>query len=214
MRIEELKDKPVVSMASGAKLGSVHDFLLDDSYRQIAAVVIGGGGLFGGHKQAVAYSDIHGIGPDAIMVSGQDAVQEVGDASPLGTAHALDPLQQQVMSESGVDLGRVVEMEFEPQTGALSSLCFTPHGDTATGEDDLYDVARDDIVSMTEKMAIVRHSVVAQMDQEIPSEPASDRGQVMGQEPADSRDAAAGESSAPALVPAARTAQSERSSAN
>jgi sporulation protein YlmC with PRC-barrel domain len=116
------------------------------------------------------------------------------------------------MSESGVDLGRVVDIEFEPQTGALSSLCFTPHGDTATGEDELYDVARDDIVSITEKMVIVRHSVVARMDQELPSEAVSDRGQLMGQEPANSRETAADESAAPGLVPAARSVQSEPSS--
>src|ERR1700688_2776814 len=111
MRIEELRDRPVMSVASGAKIGAVHDVLVDDSYLQIAALVIGGGGLFGGHKQAVAYSAIHGIGPDAVMVSGPDAVQEVGDASPLGAAHAFDGIQQQVMSESGVNLGHVVEME-------------------------------------------------------------------------------------------------------
>src|SRR6476659_3729095 len=101
MRIEEMKDKPVMSIASGTKLGSVHDCLLDDSYLQIAALVIGGGGLFGGHKQVVAYGDIHGIGPDAVMVSNEDAVQTVDDASPLRTAHAFGELRQQVMSESG-----------------------------------------------------------------------------------------------------------------
>jgi uncharacterized protein YrrD len=209
MRIEELKDKPVVSMASGTKLGAVHDFLLDDSYRQIAALAIGGGGLFGGHKQAVAYSAIHGIGPDAVMVSGQDAVQEVGDSSPLGKAHAFDALQQQVMSESGVNLGRVVEMEFEPQTGALSSLCFAPHGDTASAEGEVCDVASDDIVSMTEKMVIVRQSVVGQTDQDLPAAPAPDRGQVMGQGPAGAPDRAAntGEVGAVDVQPAPTTAQ-------
>jgi uncharacterized protein YrrD len=201
MRIDELKDKPVMSIASGTKLGSVHDALLDDSYLQIAALVIGGGGLFGGHKQAVAYGAIHGIGPDAVMVSGEDAVQEIGDASPLRTAHAFDAIQQQVMSESGVNLGHVVEMEFEPQTGALTSLCFAAQDDTTSGEGEVCDLAREDIVSMTEKLVIVRHSVVQQTDPERPSSPAHDRGQVMNQEPEDAADLAAnaGESGAAGL---------------
>lgn len=184
MRIAELKDKPVMSIASGTKLGSVHDFLLDDSYLQIAALVIGGGGLLGGHKQAVAYSAIHGIGPDAVMVSGQDAVQEVGDASPWGTAHAFDAIQQQVMSESGVNLGRVVATEFEPQTGAMTGLCFAAHEGVGPEGSDVCDVSRADIVSMTEKMVIVRHSVVEQTAGEIPPAPALDRGQLMGREAA------------------------------
>jgi len=183
MRIEELKDKPVMSIDSGTNLGSVQDFLLDDSYLQIVALVIGGGGLFGGHKQAVAYSAIHGIGPDAVMVSGPDAVQEVEDAGPLGKAHTMDAMQQQVLSESGVDLGRVVGVEFEPQTGALTSLSFAARENTTAEEGTVSDVARADIVSMTEKMVIVRHSVVDQTAEEIAPVPAQDRGQVMGQEP-------------------------------
>jgi uncharacterized protein YrrD len=180
MRIEELKDKPVLSIASGTKLGAVHDFLLDDSYLQIAALVIGGGGLFGGHKQAVAYSSIHGIGPDAVMVRGLSTVQEVGDSGPLGKVHALDTMEQQVMSESGVDLGRVIEMEFEPQTGAMTSLCFTVHGDTASEGSGVCGINRDDIVSMTEKMVIVRQSIVELTeDAPNPAQP-PDRGQVMG----------------------------------
>ena len=42
MRLEELKDKPVVSIAEGTELGKARDFLLDESYLQIAALVIGG----------------------------------------------------------------------------------------------------------------------------------------------------------------------------
>ena len=209
MRIEELKDRPVMSIASGTKLGSVHDLLLDDSYLQISAVGIGGGGLFGGHKQAIAYSAIHGIGPDAVMVSGQDAVQEMGDSGPLGSTHPLNGMRQEVMSESGVNLGRVLEMEFEPQTGAMTSLCFATHENTVSGEGDVCDVARADIVSMTEKMVIVRHCVVEQTDYELPPAPAQDRGQLMGLQPASAPgpDARAGEPGTPGLAPATTTAR-------
>jgi len=195
--MEELKDRPVMSIASGTKLGSVHDVLLDDSYVQITALVIGGGGLFGGHKQAVAYSAIHGIGPDAVMMSGEDAVQEMGSAGPFRTAHAFGTLQQQVMSESGVNLGRVVGMDFEPQTGAVTGLSFSAPDGVGPDESDLCHVARADIVSMTEKMVIVRHSVVQQTDEELAVEPAEDRGQLMVQEP----------EGAPGFAPATTTAR-------
>ncbi|HTE85808.1 MAG TPA: PRC-barrel domain-containing protein [Dehalococcoidia bacterium] len=182
MRMEELKGKPVLTIATGAKLGSVHELLLDDTYLQIAAVGIGGGGLFGGHKQAIAYGSIHGIGPDAVMVGSQDDLQEIGGGGPFGSTHPLDEMQQEVMSESGVNLGRVVEMEFEPQTGAVSSLWFATRGDAAPEEGDVCDVDRQDIVSMTEKMVIVRHSVVEQTDQELPQAPTQDRGLLTVQE--------------------------------
>jgi uncharacterized protein YrrD len=170
MRMEELKGKPVISVASGTKLGSVHDFLLDDSYLQVAALVIGGGGLLGGHKQAVAYSAIHGIGPDAVMVNGLDAVQEVGGSGPLGPTHLLDEAQTQVMSESGVILGRVLEMQFEPQTGAITGLCFAVRGAAGSEGSGAHAVDRQDIISMTARMAIVRHTVVEDSADEQPSE--------------------------------------------
>jgi len=200
MRIEELRDRPVMSVASATTLGAVHDFLLDDSYLQIAALVIGGGGLFGGHKQAVAYSAIRGIGPDAVMVNGQDAVQEIGDSSPLGKAHAFRSIRQQVMSEGGVNLGRVVETDFEPQTGAVTSLCFATQGGATPEAGDVCDVARADIVSMTETMVIVRQSVVERTDGQLALEPTPDRGQVLGSQPAEGSDARAGEPDAPILV--------------
>jgi uncharacterized protein YrrD len=171
MRMEELKDKPVMSIDTATKLGAVQDLLLDDSYLQIAAVEIGGRGLFGGHKQAVAYSAIRGIGPDAVMVSGQDAVQEVGNSDRLGPTHALNEMQQQVLSESGVDLGRIVDLGFEPQTGAITGLGFAMRGTGESESGDIYDVAREDIISITEKMVIVRHSVVEQIaDESVPAQ--------------------------------------------
>jgi uncharacterized protein YrrD len=181
MRIADLRGTPVVSVASGTKLGAVHDFLLDDTYLQIAALAIGGGGLFGGHKQAVAYSSIHGIGPDAVMVNGLDAVQDRGNGSPLGKAHPFDEIRQQVMSESGVNLGRVVETDFEPQTGAMTSLSFSALDGAGPEGADVCDVDRADIVSMTEKMVIVRHSVVEQTDEDLALEP-EDRGELVGRE--------------------------------
>jgi uncharacterized protein YrrD len=208
MRIADLRDTPVLSVASGTKLGAVHDFLLDDTYLQIAALVIGGGGLFGGHKQAVAYSSIHGIGPDAVMVNGLDAVQEMGEASPLGKAHPFDAIRQQVMSESGVSLGRVVETDFEPQTGAMSSLSFSALDGPGPEGSDVCDVERADIVSMTKTMVIVRHSVVGQTDEDLALEP-QDRGELVGRGPGGGadRDVTAGEPGATDFQPATTVAR-------
>jgi len=188
MRMEELKGKPVMSVASGTRLGSVHDFLLDDSYLQIAALVIGGGGLLGGHKQAVAYSAIHGIGADAVMVNGLDAVQEVGGSGPLGPTHPLDEAHTQVMSESGVILGRVLEMDFEPQTGAITGLCFAVRGGVGAESSNARNVAREDIMSMTANMAIVRHSVVEETAGVPEPVRVQELGQIVGDAPAPAPD--------------------------
>lgn len=80
MWMEGFKDRPVMSIAEGTKLGAVHDLLLDDSYLQVAGLVVRGGGLLGGRRQAVVYGMVRGIGPDAVMVSGRDAFRKVSDS--------------------------------------------------------------------------------------------------------------------------------------
>ena len=159
MRFEALKDKPVVSIEGGTELGRVHDLLLDRSYLQIAALVVGGGGLgglFGGRKQVVGYRAVRNAGPDAVMVQGSEAVEEVGDDSPYAGLPNLGDLNQEVMSEQGVHLGRVEDAEFDPQSGALTHLWFAPEGARRGPNQDIFQVARDHILSLGAKMAVVR----------------------------------------------------------
>jgi sporulation protein YlmC with PRC-barrel domain len=156
MRLEALKDKPVLSISEGTELGKVRDFLLAESYLQIAALVIGGGGLFGGNKRAVAFSAVRSIGPDAVMVQDGGAVQEVEEGSPFAGLPSVGGLNQEVMSEQGVRLGRVDDAEFDPQSGALTHLWFIPDGPGRGQRQDAYQVARDAILSLSAKIAVVR----------------------------------------------------------
>jgi uncharacterized protein YrrD len=162
MRLDEIKDTLVMSIAEGTTLGAVQDLLLDDSYLQLAAVVIGGGGILGRHRRAVAYGEVRGIGRDAVMVSGQDAVHEVGDSHPFGRLHRLGELRQQVMSESGVRLGRVEDVEFDAQTGAVTALRFAPAEAAGLDTTGMSVIARAELVNLTAKTAVVRHTALAQ----------------------------------------------------
>ena len=164
MWMRELDDKPVVSVAEGTKVGTVHDLLLDAACSNVVAFQVGGGGLLGGHKQAIPYSAVRGIGPDAVMVEGRDALQDVTDVGPFGDSLRRGDLQQEVMTEGGLRLGRVKDGEFDPATGAVTGVLFEPKGDWTADSSDEYVVARDDIVSLTPKMVIVRHELVAPHD--------------------------------------------------
>jgi sporulation protein YlmC with PRC-barrel domain len=154
MRLEELRHKPVVSMISDAQLGAVSDFLLDDTYLQISAFVIGGAAGFGSHRLAVPYGAIRGIGAETVIVSGSNAVQEVAYGRPLWNTHPLHGTRPCASNESGSNLGPVVNMEFDPRTGALTSVWLAPPDDSVVRV-----VARPDIVRITEQMAVIRHAV-------------------------------------------------------
>jgi uncharacterized protein YrrD len=169
---DELKDKPVISIAEGTKVGSVHDLLLDESCTQVVALIVGGGGLLGGHKQAVMYSAVRGMGPDAVMVEGRDAVQDLSDDGPLAASLHWSDVHQEMMTEGGVHLGRVGELEFDPQSGAVTALELEPKGDWSSHDGGTIAIERADIVNLTPKMAIVRHDVIdrAAPEQHAPSQ--------------------------------------------
>ncbi len=90
------------------------------------------------------------------MVQGGDAVEEVGDGSPYAGLPDLSDLNQEVMSEQGVHLGRVQDAEFDPQSGALTHLWFAPDGAHRGQRQDVYQVSRDHILSLGDKIAVVR----------------------------------------------------------
>ena len=196
MRLEEIKDKPVISIAEGHKLGEVQDALLDASYLQVAALVVGGGGLFGGPKQAVEYNAVRGIGPDAVMVSGRDAIEEVTETSPLAAMHRAGEVEQAVMSESGVRLGKLDGVSFDPQSGAITALTLLPDSNSPLAGGDAYDIPRDHLLSITDKMAVVRHEFLEQAGGMPAAQPYPPSGVIVG--PHTYRDPATGTSQPPA----------------
>lgn len=181
MRLDEIKDKPVISIAEGHKLGEVQDALMDASYLQVAALTIGGGGLFGGPKHAVEYNSVRGIGPDAVMVSGRDAVQEITETSPLDAMHRVSSMDQAVMSESGVRLGKLDGVDFDPQSGAVTALTLSPDSNSPLAANQDYDLPREAVLSITDKIVVVRHEVLEQAGAAGQQAPAS--GVIVGQPP-------------------------------
>jgi uncharacterized protein YrrD len=82
------------------------------------------------------WHDIAGFGEDAVTVRGAEAIV---DASPevealQGKDHELKG--KRVLTTTGVDLGKVKDVEFDPQTGAVTLLSLKEHqipGSALTG---------------------------------------------------------------------------------
>jgi sporulation protein YlmC with PRC-barrel domain len=111
-------------------------------------------------------------------------VQEVRDTAALGVTHRLGELRQDVMSESGVRLGQVADLEFDPPTGAVTALRFIREGATAPDEMDASVISRAQIVQLTAKMAVVQHAVLEPGAGEAEAARAATLGQVVDLSPA------------------------------
>ncbi|HEX4430732.1 MAG TPA: PRC-barrel domain-containing protein [Frankiaceae bacterium] len=109
MHLSELRGRRVVSRSSAETLGEVSDVLLAPSPWTVSALVLGKGRK----SQAVGWPQIIGIGPDAVVVTDDDAASEQQDRSPMGRL---------ALSELGNSAGAVTDVEFDETSGTLISL--------------------------------------------------------------------------------------------
>ena len=111
--------RKVVSRSSAKELGAVGHLLVDAQQRQIAAVVIGKG------KKArlVEWAQLSGFGPDAVMVTDEGALRPPNDDRERdGVEGKLDLLGKRALSERGNELGKIDDVSFDADTGALEDL--------------------------------------------------------------------------------------------
>jgi uncharacterized protein YrrD len=110
MHLSELRGRRVVSRASAETLGDVSDLLLSVNPSKVAALQIGKGRKAG----AIGWAQIVGVGPDAVIVTEDDATSEQPDTqSPMGRL---------ILSELGNEAGVVTDVEFDDTNGTLISL--------------------------------------------------------------------------------------------
>jgi uncharacterized protein YrrD len=111
--------RKVVSRASANELGSVRQLLVDAQQRRIAAVVIGRGKK----AQLVEWEQLSGFGPDAVMVVDEGALRPpADDRERNGVDGNLDLLGKRALSERGNELGKIDDVTFDTDTGALEDL--------------------------------------------------------------------------------------------
>ena len=111
--------RKVVSRASATELGAVGHLLVDAQQRQIGAVAIGRGKK----SRLVEWAQLSGFGPDAVMVIDEGALRPpADDREREGVEGKLDFLGKRALSERGNELGRIDDVTFDPDTGALEDL--------------------------------------------------------------------------------------------
>jgi uncharacterized protein YrrD len=116
MHLSELRGRRVVSRTSAETLGTVSDVLLAPGPWSVAALVFGKGRK----AEAVAWPQIVGIGPDAVVVTDDSAAIAASAAGELPEARS--PMGRLALGELGNAAGPVTDVEFDEANGALISL--------------------------------------------------------------------------------------------
>jgi uncharacterized protein YrrD len=116
MRTSEVTKQPVVTMG-GEDIAQIKDVVYSAGGGAVGGFTLSGRGLFAGPlKQALPWSSVAALGADAVMIADDRAlepVQSVLDASASTGGSGGNVLGSQVLTDSGIDLGTVVDVIIE-----------------------------------------------------------------------------------------------------
>jgi sporulation protein YlmC with PRC-barrel domain len=115
MRASEIAKKPVVTL-QGEDLGQVKDLVFDSSTGSIRCFTLAGRGLLAGPlHRALLWEKVHSLGPHAVMVRDESALEEDDAAAQSGAEKAGggNVLGVEVTTRGGARLGTVTDAVIE-----------------------------------------------------------------------------------------------------
>lgn len=119
MRTSEIAALPVVTLA-GDDVAQVKDLIFSADGGAVSGFTLAGRGLLAGPlKQGLAWSRVVGLGPDAVMVADEESLEPVdgvvaaASSSTEGAGSGGSVLGDRVLTDSGSDLGKVVDVVIE-----------------------------------------------------------------------------------------------------
>lgn len=127
-RFTSASGRKVVSRSSAEELGKLAHVVVDVRQRHVASLVVGKG------RKAllVAWENVSGFGPDAVMLADESALYEPRDDDERAAADGkLDLVGKRALSDMGNDLGTVGDVVFDPATGTLETVVFADREEPA-----------------------------------------------------------------------------------
>lgn len=120
MRFSEATGRKVVSTTSAETIGTIGGFVVDPQRRAVVAIEC----KKTDSGDILMWSDIVGFGADAVTVEDTGAISEAhsGIDALLGKDHHL--LGKRILSSTGDELGKVDDVEFDPESGVVEALNF------------------------------------------------------------------------------------------
>ncbi|HEX3813702.1 MAG TPA: PRC-barrel domain-containing protein [Mycobacteriales bacterium] len=113
MRAKEIIKRPVVTLA-GEDVAQIKDIVYAGDHGEVAGFTLAGRGLLSGpRKEALAWTSIHSLGRDAVMITSAEVFDKRGDVVNKSDAKGGNVVASRVITDSGTDLGKVVDAILE-----------------------------------------------------------------------------------------------------
>jgi uncharacterized protein YrrD len=127
-RFTAVHGRKVVSRASAEELGTVSHLLVDTQRRRVVSLVVGKRR----NAQLVDWEDLSGLGADAVMVSDEASLREPRDEREQAAVHGhLELIGRRALSDLGNELGKIHDVTFDADSGALETITVGDHEEPA-----------------------------------------------------------------------------------
>lgn len=118
MRFSEAMGHKVVDASRAATVGRVRSFLVDPSSRSVVALRL----KKTDHGDLLRWTDLTAFGVDAITVADSSALIEKDEELEPYAGKRRRLLKKRVLSTRGDELGVVRDVDFDPETGRLTTI--------------------------------------------------------------------------------------------
>ncbi|HEY6422406.1 MAG TPA: PRC-barrel domain-containing protein [Pseudonocardiaceae bacterium] len=120
MLFSQARKHEVVNTATATKVARVDGFVVLPGPARVALLRLG---KVSGAGTLLAWEDLQGFGPDAVTVASDSVIRPARDAlEQRAEDNDLEVLGKRVLTERGMDLGAVTDVDFDPETGAVTTL--------------------------------------------------------------------------------------------
>jgi uncharacterized protein YrrD len=123
MLFSQARKHEVVSTATATRVARVDGFVVRAGPPRVALLRLG---KVGGAGTLLAWDDVQGFGPDAVTIADEAAIRPPVDVlEQRAESKELEILGKRVLTEHGTELGTVTDVDFDPETGAITALITT-----------------------------------------------------------------------------------------
>lgn len=117
MRLREAYGRKVVSTDDAETIGRLDAFVIDAAQRSVVGLRLA---KARDDRPFVSWSDLQGFGNDAVIVPSAGVLRLASsEAEERATSKAFQPIGKPVLSEWGTVLGKVADVDFDGESGAL-----------------------------------------------------------------------------------------------
>ena len=123
MLFSQARKHDVVNTTTATRVARVDGFVVRPGPARVALLRLG---KVSGAGTLLAWDDLQGFGPDAVTVTDEAALRPARDAlEQRAEDKELEILGKRVLTERGTDLGTVTDVDFDPETGTVTTLITT-----------------------------------------------------------------------------------------